>query len=192
MVKEEKIKKKEKKRVYADDDTSSLSELFKLRIFPLLIGLFLGLGISFITSRFEEVLSRNIALAFFLPLIVYLADSIGTQTQTIYIRDLRTGKANFKNYLVKETLLGIIFAFIFSVISCFVIFFWFKSLLLTLSIGISIFLVISIAPVMALCVTKVVYYFREDPAVAAGPIGTVIRDIISVVIYGYVSSLLIL
>lgn len=191
-MKEQESKKKKKRRVYADDDTSSLNKLFKLRIYPLLIGLFLGLGISFVTSRFEEVLSRNIALAFFLPLIVYLADSIGNQTQTIYIRDLKTGKANFKTYLVKETLLGIIFGFIFSVISCVVIFFWFKSLLLTLSIGISIFIVISIAPVMALLVTKIVYYFREDPAVAAGPIGTVIRDIISVVIYGLISSLLIL
>lgn len=188
----EKTKKRKKRRVYADDDTLSLSKLFKLRIYPLLIGLFLGLGISFITSRFEEVLSRNIALAFFLPLIVYLADSIGNQTQTIYIRDLKTQKANFKNYLVKETLLGIIFGLIFTVVSSLVVFFWFKSLLLTLSIGISIFIVISIAPVMALFVTKIVYYFRKDPAVAAGPIGTVIRDIISVLIYGFISSWVIL
>ena len=68
-----------KKRIkYADDDISSVSLLFKLRTPSLLIGLFLGLVMSFITSRFEEALLENIALAFFLPLIVYLADAIGT------------------------------------------------------------------------------------------------------------------
>lgn len=181
-----------KKIIYADDDIDSVSTLFRLRIPPLIIGLLLGLILSFITSRFEEVLSRNIALAFFLPLIVYLADSIGTQTQTIYIRDLKTGKTNFKKYALKETLLGISFALIFSALSFIVIFIWFKSLPLTLAITLSMFIVIAVAPIIALIITNITFFYKEDPAVVAGPIGTIIRDMISVIIYGYISSIIIL
>ena len=74
---------------YADDDNESVTTLFKLRAPSLLVGLFLGIGISFITSSFEEVLSRNIHVAFFLPFVVYMADAIGTQTEAIYPRDLK-------------------------------------------------------------------------------------------------------
>lgn len=66
---------------YADDDYESIGTLMKLRAPALVIGLFLGIGISFITSRFEEVLSHNLRVAFFLPFVVYIADAIGTQTE---------------------------------------------------------------------------------------------------------------
>jgi Mg/Co/Ni transporter MgtE len=41
-------------------------------------------------AEYEETLNRNIALAFFIPGIVYLADAIGTQTETIVIRGINT------------------------------------------------------------------------------------------------------
>ncbi|MBI4225512.1 hypothetical protein HY612_00180 [Candidatus Roizmanbacteria bacterium] len=79
-----------------------------MRVPPLVAGLFLGFFISFVTSRFEEVLTKNIEVVYFIPFIVYMADAIGTQTQTIYARDLSHGKANFVTYLIKEIILGLI------------------------------------------------------------------------------------
>src|SRR3989344_3692812 len=92
---------------YVDDDVTPLKRILTLRFPPLILGLILGISLSFITSKFEEVIAKNIAIAFFIPFIVYLADAVGTQTQSIYIRDLRTGEANFKKYLIKESLLGL-------------------------------------------------------------------------------------
>jgi len=182
-----------KKRIqYADDDVSPVSKLLRLRIPSLIIGLFLGLFLSFITSGFEEVLNKNIALAFFLPLIVYLAGAIGTQTETIYTRDLKSGKADFKKYLVKETLLGALLGFVLSVLSSLVIFFWFGSFKLILAVGISLFCAILTAPPIALFVTKIIYFYREDPAVGSGPIATIIQDVVSIVIYGFISSAILL
>lgn len=182
-----------KKRIrYADDDITPVRVLFKLRTPSLVVGLVLGLVMSFITSRFEEALLENIALAFFLPLIVYLSDAIGTQTQTIYARDLRTGKASFKRYLIKETFLGIFWGLAFSIISSLVIFIWFKSITLTLTVGISTFFAVATAPLIALIITKAIYSYREDPAIGSGPIATVIQDVVSIVIYGYVASAIIL
>jgi magnesium transporter len=37
-------------------------------------------------SSFETVLSTHLALAFFVPALVYLADAIGTQTESVAVR----------------------------------------------------------------------------------------------------------
>jgi len=87
---------------YADDDIVPLKRLLGLRLPSLMIGLLLGIVLSFFASRFEAVLTKNIAVAFFIPFIVYMADAVGTQTQNIYSRDLKSGKANFKSYFLKE------------------------------------------------------------------------------------------
>lgn len=181
-----------KSTIYADDDYESISFLARLRGPSLVIGLLLGIGISFTTSRFEEVLSHNVQVAFFLPFIVYVADAIGTQTEAIYSRDLKTGKAKFSNYFRKELTLGIIFGIFFGVFSAAISFLWLHDNLLTLSVAIATFLAIAIAPVVALLITHIFQSLHEDPAAGSGPIATVIQDMTSVLIYGIVSSIIIL
>lgn len=176
------------KTLYADDDTESVSLLLRLRLPTLVIGLFLGIGISFLTSRFEEVLTANVHVAFFIPFIVYLADAIGTQTETIYSRDLKSGKASFHRYLIKEGAVGIIAGALFGLTSAGVISWWFDDSRLTWSVGVSTFFAILLAPIIALCTTKFLSDLKTDPAVGAGPITTVIQDAVSIAIYGIVSS----
>src|SRR3990167_6221814 len=118
---------------YADDDTESVRVLLKIRLPSLFVGLGLGVVLSFLTSRFEEVLSQNIHVAFFLPFIVYMAAAIGSQTQSIYSRDLKTGRAKFHTYLVKESFLGIALGAIFGVISGFIAEWWLADSLLASS-----------------------------------------------------------
>lgn len=84
-----------KRIAYADDDTSSLRFLLRLRMPSLFVGLILGIALSLVTSQFKEVLTRSVEVAYFIPLIVYMADAIGTQTQSVYARDLRTGRPSF-------------------------------------------------------------------------------------------------
>lgn len=177
---------------YADDDYESVKTLFKLRAPALMLGLLLGVGISFVTSRFEEVLSRNVQVAFFLPFIVYVADAIGTQTEAIYSRDLKTGKAKFANYLRKELSLGVIFGLIFGILSGVVTLLWLKNNLLSLSISIASFLAIVSAPLIALFVAHSWQSVHKDPAAGTGPIATVLQDMLSVIIYGIVTSIILL
>jgi len=177
---------------YVEDDKEPISFLFRSRIPSLFIGLVLGVVLSFVTSSFEEVLSRNIHIAFFIPFIVYLADSVGTQTQSIYVRDLKTGKANFKKYLIKESALGFIFGIVFALITIPIILFWFKSVALTSVVAISVFATISTAPLVALLISEILQLEHTDPAVGSGPIATVVQDTISVLLYGLIASAIIL
>lgn len=178
--------------LYADDDYESIRTLLKVRTPALVIGLVLGIGISLLTSRFEEVLSRHIEVAFFLPFIVYIAAAIGTQTEAIYSRDLKTGKAKFMNYFRKELLLGIIYGISFGLVSGGVAFVWLSNNLLAMSVAISTCLAIAVAPLVALFVTHLLQVMHKDPAAGSGPIGTVIQDMTSILIYGIVSSIIIL
>ncbi len=88
-----------------DDNHESVWVLFKLRMPSLIMWLALGIGISLITASFEEVLSKNIQIAFFLPFVVYIADAVGTQTESIYASNLKTNKnnkVNIKKYFLKS------------------------------------------------------------------------------------------
>jgi magnesium transporter len=176
------------KVLYAEDDKTPILLLLRLRIPPLVIGLFIGITLSFLTSQFEEVLSKNISIAFFIPFIVYMADAVGTQTQSIYARDLKTGRANFKIYLIKETFLGLILGLIFSIVAALIVLFWFKSLELVLAVSLATFGAVATAPIIALLVTEFLELDQTDPAVGAGPIATVIQDTVSVLLYGLIAT----
>jgi magnesium transporter len=177
---------------YVDDKNNTLGYLLVARIPPLLIGLVLGVVLSYVTSRFEQVLSKNIKVAYFIPFIVYIADAVGTQTENIYVRNLRSGKAKFKDYVIKESLLGAIMG----AISGGMIFVFVDLLaggfMLGLAVSLATMATITLAPLVALTVVEILELEHTDPAVGAGPIATVIQDTISVVIYGLVASWIIL
>jgi magnesium transporter len=185
--------KKGKKEIqYADDDISSVRRLAEMRVPSLLIGLVLGVFLSFITSKFEGVIAKEVQVAFFIPFIVYMSDAVGTQTQNIYARDLRSGKASFKKYLMKESLLGLLLGTSFSSVAFAIIIAWFKSLQLALAVSLGMFGAIVSAPIIALIVTEILQLEHTDPAVGAGPIATVIQDAVSILIYGMIATLIIL
>lgn len=53
-----------------------------------LAGAFLAAGI---VGSFERQLEENVILAFFMPGIVYMADAVGTQTETLVVRGISVG-----------------------------------------------------------------------------------------------------
>ena len=177
---------------YADDDKTPLKSLVKMRIPSLMIGFFLGILLSFVTSRFEEVLTKDVKIVFFLPFIVYMAAAVGTQTQSIYIRDLKSGKASFKKYLVKESALGIILGIVSSIIAGAVTLVWLGSLELAQAVGLGMFGAVISAPLVALVTAEVLELEHTDPAVGAGPIATIIQDTLSILIFGFVASAIVL
>jgi magnesium transporter len=69
---------------------------------------------------------------------------------------------------------------------------WLGNGLLALSVGLSSFIAIATAPIVALSVAQVFQSMGRDPAAGSGPIATVIQDVISVIIYGVVASLIML
>jgi magnesium transporter len=76
----------------APPEVGGIAQIVRARIPWLLIGLAGGFLAGGVASLFEAPLKENITLAFFLPLVVYMADAVGTQTETILVRALAYGK----------------------------------------------------------------------------------------------------
>src|SRR5688572_28852662 len=124
-----KSQQKTQKYEFADDSTEPLSVLLRFRLPWLMLGLFGGFGAALLLGRFEAVLNKNVELAFFLPFIVYLSDAVGTQTEIIYVRNVKAGKSAVKKfhlYLVKEARLGVIFGVLFGMLTFLLSYLWLR------------------------------------------------------------------
>jgi magnesium transporter len=183
--------KKKHKVMYANDATESVPLLLKIRLPWLVLGLVLSLMTAAVVSRYESVLASNAHVAFFIPLIVYLSDAVGTQTATIYIRNLSKKQAKFTTYILKELLLGFCVGVIFGTVTAVVTNIWLGDAQLALAVGIALLAAITSATVFALIIAAILNKLRADPATGADPIVTVLQDIISLMIYFYVVSILV-
>ena len=77
----------------------------------LLIGLLGAMGATAIVGGFEDQLEKNVLLAFFIPAIVYMADAVGTQTETVLIRALSadvTVRSMLRRELITGLLMGLV------------------------------------------------------------------------------------
>lgn len=174
-----------------DDTKERLSLLIEERIPWLLLGLVGGIIATLLVSYFEETLSQNISLAFFLPVIVYMSDAIGTQTENIYVRHLAKFKDTFLAYMAKEILIGLTFGAIFGLLLGLFAFFWLNQATVALTVGVAMLINGTIAPVMALIVPEIIFKEHKDPALGAGPFTTIVQNIISLSVYLLVATIII-
>ena len=73
----------------------------------LLVGLVGAMGATAIVGGFERQLEANVLLAFFIPAVVYMADAVGTQTETVMIRALAAG-VTVRSVLRRELVTGLV------------------------------------------------------------------------------------
>lgn len=181
-------KRKKQKYIEADDYKESVGFLLKLRLPWLLVGLIAGFGIAFSISNFEHILSQNVQVAFFIPVIVYLSDAVATQTETIYVRNSEHNKSAFRVYFIKEPLIGVLMGIIFGVLATAFAYIWLKDISIAGTVGLAMAISVSVAPIVALIMAKIMQMEHQDPAVGAGPITTAIQDHISILIYFFVAT----
>ncbi len=180
-----------KEIIFVDDARQRLGILIRLRLPWLIIGLFGGVLASFLVSNFEKTLSKNISLAFFVPIIVYMSDAVGTQTETVYVRSLSRHKGRFLQYLFKEALTGLLLGIFFGLLMSLFAYLWLGSLTVAATVGLAMLGNLIIAPVIALVIPEILFKERADPALGAGPFGTIIQDIISLLIYFLIATTII-
>jgi len=163
--------------------------LTKLRLPWLVLGLLGGLLAAQIVQFFEGSLQTNFVLAAFIPLIVYMADAVGTQTETLFIRSL-VYRPDVKKYFLKEIEVSLSIALILGISLTLISYFWFKLPYIGIILGVSLFFTIVTAFLLGLLVPYFLNKLKQDPATASGPIGTIIRDILSLIIYFSITSLM--
>ncbi len=181
-----------KESEFEDDAKEKEVLLIEHRLPWLVIGLIGGIVATILSAHFEELISKNIQLAFFIPIIVYMADAIGTQTQTVYVRNMGKRKELFRKYIFKELLLGVLLGLLFGAIIGLVSYIWFGVVDTSLTIGLAMFATMATAPVLALIIPELIRKEHKDPAVGSGPFTTVLQDLLSLLIYFSIATVIIL
>ena len=149
----------------------------------LLVGLVGSFLTTFIMAKYEDTLNSNISLAFFIPGIVYLADAIGTQTETIVIRGLSLSWTNFLSILKKEMLTGWLIGLILGLISLPIAILGGFGLDVAVIVSLSVMVAGTIATTIGLLLPWSLQRLGVDPAFGSGPLATIVQDILSIMVY---------
>jgi magnesium transporter len=156
--------------------------------------LFLGLAGSilaaFVMKQFEDILSANVAVAFFVPGIVYLADAIGTQTEAITVRGLSLSHARIGPMLAGEVRTGLLMGALLGGVALGAAWLMLGDPRLAFAVGLSLFAASGIATTIGLALPWLLDRLGRDPAYGSGPLATIIQDLLTLAVYFLVVSAL--
>jgi magnesium transporter len=156
---------------------------FRARMPWLALGLLGGMLAGGVASIFEESLKREVTLAFFLPLVVYMADAVGTQTETILVRRMVYGRVSLFRQIWREASLGLLIGLTIGGAA------WMGLWLLDGRgpVASVVALAILCSSIIATLIASLLPWMLDrlgiDPAMASGPVATVLQDLLSVAIY---------
>ena len=148
----------------------------------LLVGLAGAMVSAVLMTAFEAQLDANLAVAYFVPGIVYLAAAVGTQTETLAIRGLSVG-VGIRGIVGREALTGLCVGVMLGVIMMPVVALMTGDRMLAAAVALAVLAASTIATMVALVLPWLLNRLRKDPAFGSGPLGTVIQDLLSIVIY---------
>ncbi|MGE0666207.1 MAG: magnesium transporter [Sphingomonadales bacterium] len=157
----------------------------------LLVGLAGSAVATMVMAAFETTLAANVAVAFFVPTIVYLADAIGTQTEAVAVRGLSLTHAALGAILAREMLAGLLIGTVLAVVATPAIAVAFGDWALALAVGISLIGAGCVATGIGLLLPWLLSRLGFDPAFGSGPVATVIQDVLSLLVYFAVVSVLV-
>jgi magnesium transporter len=167
---------------------ASAARLAGLRLPWLVVGFGGGVVATLVSGFFEATISQQIFLAFFIPMVVYMSDAVGTQTETIYIRSLTLKQSALLRYAVRELAVGLMIAAVIATLIYLFAAVWTGSAALAFAVAAAMFINVAIAPLVALVVPTLLYWKKKDPALGSGPFTTIIQDVISLLVYFSVTT----
>ncbi|MCC6215007.1 MAG: magnesium transporter [Polyangiaceae bacterium] len=165
----------------------SVPRRFWHRLPWLLLGLAGALVAADIVGWFESQLERKVLLAFFLPGIVYLADAVGTQTETVMVRGLSVG-VRMRRVVGLELLTGVGVGLALAAAAGPLVYWRWGDAGVATSVAVAIFATCSTATLIAMCLPWALDRVGVDPAFGSGPLATVLQDLLSIVMYFSIAS----
>lgn len=155
---------------------------FRHRVPWLLVGLVGALLAADLVGWFEAQLRQTVMLAFFIPGIVYLADAVGTQTETVVVRGLSIG-VGMRRMAARELLVGLAIGLALSVVAGPLVWWRWGDADVALVVSLAVFGACSTATLAAMSLPWLLSRLALDPAFGSGPLATVIQDLLSILIY---------
>ncbi len=174
-------------------ETRSVLNSTRIRLPWLFASCIGGIVAFYIISMFESSLVKFAYLAAFIPVIMGMGGNIGTQSSTIVVRGLATGRVNIREFwpvVLKELSVGLLLGVVYGLLIGVAAHLQYSKQMLAISVGLAVLSSMAIAALVGSLVPMIFARMNIDPAVATGPFVTTSIDIISVYFYFQISAIL--
>ncbi len=165
------------------------------RIFWLLILLVANTLSGSIILSHEGLLKSVIALSAFIPLLIDSGGNIGSQSSTVVIRSLALKEIEPVDatwVVLRESLTGFLLGVPLGLISFFWSYWLSKDLAVSISVGLSLLAISTLATTVGALLPFVFKAFKIDPALTSSPFITTVIDVIGIIIYLSIAAFIIL
>ena len=166
---------------------------FRFRFPWLLSTIASGTLCALLASAYEVTLAKSIVLAFFLTLVLGLAESVSIQSMTMTIQALRAMPPTFLWYAKafrREAGTAIMLGTACGVVVGLIVWLWRGAGVAAVAIGGSISLALCAACFFGLTVPSALHAFKLDPKIAAGPVTLALTDIFTLLFYFSLAAIL--
>jgi len=133
-----------------------------------------GILAAFLSGVYQDELNRVVALAFFIPVVLNLAESVSSQSVSLALQALR---------IRKECLTGLLLGLGSGAVMAIVCLLWLGNFRIALCLLGGITGGVVGAAILGLTMPILLRLFRLEPRVAAGPIALAGADIITILVY---------
>ncbi|HET9032803.1 MAG TPA: magnesium transporter [Dokdonella sp.] len=169
---------------------ATIGLLYRKRVFWLVLlvfaNIFSGAGIA----HFEELIAANVALVFFLPLLIDSGGNAGSQSATLMVRALATGDVHMRDWasmlgreLLVAALLGLTMAIAVSALGVVR-----AGPTIALVVALTMQIVVIVGSLIGMSLPFLLSHFKADPAAASSPLITTIADASGIFIYFAIAS----
>jgi magnesium transporter len=166
---------------------------FRFRFPWLLATISSGTICALLASAYEVTLAKSIVLAFFLTMVLGLAESVGIQSMTVTIQALRATPPNFRWYgraFRREAGTAALLGTACGIVVGLIVWLWRGAGLAGIVIGASILLALCAACFFGLSVPALLHALKLDPKIAAGPVTLAFTDLFTLLFYFSLAALL--
>lgn len=171
--------------------TANVRAILRSRAPWLLVGTVMGLGLGFVSSLFEHTLRESVAVAYFVPVVAYIADSVGAQSEGITVRALATIKLRYPLYLARELAVGVLLGVVIGLFGGLGAALIAGEADIGAAVGLALLCGCTVAAFIGSALPIAARALGADPAVVSGPLATAIQDALTVVIYFLFAVLLV-
>lgn len=169
-----------------------LLDRFRRRMPWLVFGLAASSLITLVMAGFEETLSTNVAAAFFVPALVYIAGAIGSQAVSVAVRGLANDHVSILRLMRDELIIGLGIGATLGAIAALAVLAVFDDSLLALAVGLAVLGGGAMSAVVGFGLPWMFQRAGSDPALGSGPICTIIQDVSSLSLYFVLVTVLVM
>ncbi|WP_239990289.1 magnesium transporter [Ignatzschineria cameli] len=170
--------------------TATITLLYRKRIAWLVVLVFMNIFSGAGIATYEDLIESNVALVFFLPLLVDSGGNAGAQSATLVIRAMALGEIRIKDWfrmIGKETVISALLGFTMA-LAVSIVGLYRGGVEIAFIVALTMVFVVMIGSIIGLSLPFIFSKMKMDPATASGPLITSICDIVGVFIYFGVAS----